>query len=51
MLERLALFYTLAPAACGRAETSLIEKLLEVRPRLTEADLGEGIGTPLRGAA
>lgn len=32
--------------AYGRAEPALIEKLLEVRRRLVEADLGEGIATP-----
>jgi hypothetical protein len=32
--------------AYGQAETGLIEKLLEVRRRLVEADLGEGIATP-----
>ena len=31
--------------AYGRAEPALIEKLLEVRRRLVEADLGEGIAT------
>lgn len=31
--------------AYGRAEPALIEKLLEVRRRLIDADLGEGIGT------
>ncbi len=37
--------------AYGQAETGLIEKLLEVRRRLVEADLGEGIATPHWGAA
>jgi len=32
--------------AYGRAEPALIEQLLEVRRRLIEADLGEGIATP-----
>jgi hypothetical protein len=32
--------------AYGRAEPALIERLLEVRCRLVEADLGEGIATP-----
>lgn len=32
--------------AYGRAEPALIEKLLEVRARLIEADLGRGISTP-----
>lgn len=32
--------------AYGRDEPALIEKLLEVRRRLVEADLGEGIATP-----
>jgi hypothetical protein len=32
-------------AAYGLAEPALIERLLEVRRRLVEADLGEGIGT------
>jgi hypothetical protein len=32
--------------AYGRAEPALIEKLLEVRQRLVEADLGSGIATP-----
>jgi len=32
--------------AYGRAEPVLIEKLLEVRRRLVETDLGEGIATP-----
>ncbi len=32
--------------AYARAEPALIEKLLEVRARLVEADLGEGIATP-----
>jgi hypothetical protein len=32
--------------AYGRAEPALIEQLLEVRKRLVEADLGEGIATP-----
>ncbi len=32
--------------AYGRAEPALIEQLLEVRRRLVEADLGEGIATP-----
>ncbi len=32
--------------AYGRAEPALIEKLLEVRRRLVEADLGSGIATP-----
>jgi hypothetical protein len=31
--------------AYGRAEPALIEKLLAVRRRLVEADLGEGIAT------
>ncbi len=37
--------------AYGQAETGLIERLLEVRRRLVEADLGEGITTPHWGAA
>ncbi|HJW27458.1 MAG TPA: hypothetical protein VJ576_21375 [Rhodocyclaceae bacterium] len=32
--------------AYGRSEPALIEKLLEVRARLIEADLGRGISTP-----
>jgi len=32
--------------AYARSEPALIEKLLEVRQRLVEADLGEGIATP-----
>ena len=32
--------------AYARDEPALIEKLLEVRRRLVEADLGEGIATP-----
>ena len=36
--------------AYGRAEPALIEKLLEVRQRLVEADLGEGIATLYWGA-
>jgi len=36
--------------ACEKAEPALIEKLLEVRRRLVEADLGEGIATALWGA-
>jgi hypothetical protein len=32
--------------AYGKAEPALIEKLLEVRRRLVEADLGSGIATP-----
>ena len=32
--------------AYGRAEPALIEKLLEVRRRLVEDDLGSGIATP-----
>ncbi len=36
--------------AYGRAEPALIEKLLEVRRRLVEADLGSGIATPHWGA-
>lgn len=35
--------------AYGRAEPALIEQLLEVRKRLVEADLGEGIATPCWG--
>jgi multidrug efflux pump subunit AcrB len=31
--------------AYGRAEPELLDQLLEVRRRLVEADLGEGIGT------
>ena len=38
-------------AAYGRAEPALIEKLLEVRRRLVEADLGTGIATPYWAAA
>ncbi|MEW7977433.1 MAG: hypothetical protein AB2814_08325 [Candidatus Sedimenticola endophacoides] len=34
----------------GRSEPALIEKLLEVRSRLIEADLGEGIATDYWGA-
>jgi len=37
--------------AYGRAEPALIERLLEARRRLVEADLGEGIATPYWGAA
>ena len=37
--------------AYGRAEPALIEKLLEVRRRLVEADLGEAIATPYWDAA
>lgn len=37
--------------AYGRAEPALIERLLEVRRRLVEADLGSGIATPHWGAA
>ncbi len=37
--------------AYGRAEPALLERLLEVRRRLVEADLGEGIATPHWGAA
>jgi len=37
--------------AYGRAEPALIAQLLEVRRRLVEADLGEGIATPGWGAA
>lgn len=36
--------------AYGAAEPALIEKLLEVRRRLVEADLGSGIATPYWGA-
>ena len=36
--------------AYARAEPALIEKLLEARKRLVEADLGEGIATPHWGA-
>lgn len=36
--------------AYGLAEPALIEQLLEVRRRLVEADLGEGIATPSWGA-
>ncbi len=36
--------------AYGQAEPALIEKLLDVRKRLVEADLGTGIGTPHWGA-
>ena len=36
--------------AYGRAEPALIAKLLEVRRRLVEADLGSGIATPHWGA-
>jgi hypothetical protein len=36
--------------AYGRDELALIDKLLEVRRRLVEADLGQGIGTPYWGA-
>ena len=36
--------------AYGRAEPALIERLLEVRRRLVEADLGAGIATPHWGA-
>lgn len=36
--------------AYGRAEPAMIEKLLEVRRRLVEADLGRGIATPYWGA-
>ena len=35
-----------AQPAYARDEPALIEKLLEVRRRLVEADLGEGIATP-----
>ena len=37
--------------AYGRAEPALLEQLFEVRRRLVEADLGEGIATPYWGAA
>ena len=37
--------------AYGRAEPALIRQLLEVRRRMIEADLGEGIATPHWGAA
>ena len=37
--------------AYARAEPALIERLLEVRQRLVEADLGEGIATPHWAAA
>lgn len=37
--------------AYGAAEPALIEKLLEARRRLVEADLGTGIATPYWGAA
>ena len=37
--------------AYGRAEPALIAKLLEVRRRLVEADLGVGIATPYWGVA
>lgn len=37
--------------AYARAEPALIEKLLDVRRRLVEADLGTGIATPSWGAA
>jgi hypothetical protein len=37
-------------AAYGRAEPALIEKLLEVRRRLIEVDLGDGVATPYWGA-
>ncbi len=37
--------------AYGRAEPALLEKLFEVRDRLTEADLGEGIATPFWNAS
>ena len=37
--------------AYGRAEPALIEKLLEVRRRLVEADLGAGVATAQWGAA
>ncbi len=37
--------------AYARAEPALLEQLLEVRRRLVEADLGEGIATPHWGAA
>jgi hypothetical protein len=36
--------------AYGRAEPALIEKLLEVRRRLIEVDLGDGVATPYWGA-
>jgi hypothetical protein len=36
--------------AYGRDEPALIEKLLEVRRRMVEADLGQGIATPYWGA-
>jgi hypothetical protein len=36
--------------AYGRTEPALIEKLLEVRRRLIEADLGDGVATPYWGA-
>ncbi len=36
--------------AYGQAEPALIEKLLEVRRRLVQADLGQGIATPYWGA-
>jgi hypothetical protein len=37
--------------AYGKAEPALIERLLEVRRRLVEADLGAGIATAQWGAA
>jgi len=37
--------------AYGRAEPALLGQLFEVRRRLVEADLGEGIATPYWGAA
>ncbi len=36
--------------AYGASEPALIEKLLEVRRRLVEADLGTGVATPQWGA-
>lgn len=38
------------PEGYERAEPALIEQLLEVRRRLAEADLGEGLATPYWGA-
>jgi hypothetical protein len=37
--------------AYEKVEPALIKKLLEVRQRLIEADLGEGIHTPYWGAS
>lgn len=50
--ELLGVVVRRVPDAAGyeRSEPALIEKLLEVRRRLIEADLGEGIATDYWGA-